>query len=208
MAETSPVLILGTGGGAMEIAHLLLGCGRQVAGFLGPEPDCALPGDWLGDDAELNRVAQGPTVLVLVAVGSPALRRRLSDFAGAAGFPLAGFVHPRAFVAPGVTIGEGAVVYPNATLQSGVTVGRGAVVNANASVGHETAIGAFCSVNPGADIAARVTLGDECYVGIGAAIIERLEIASGTVIGAGATVIRDIPDAGTWVGTPAKRVKD
>lgn len=38
-------------------------------------------------------------------------------------------------------------------------------------------------------------------------IIQGIKVAAETVIGAGAVVVKDIEEKGTWVGSPAKRIK-
>ena len=49
---------------------------------------------------------------------------------------------------------------------------------------------------------------NEVFLGIGTAVIPSLSIVSNTVIGAGATLIENIDNAGVYVGTPARRIKD
>jgi acetyltransferase-like isoleucine patch superfamily enzyme len=46
-----------------------------------------------------------------------------------------------------------------------------------------------------------------CLIGAGAVILDKLSICDNVIIGAGSVVTRDINDAGTYVGSPAKRVK-
>jgi UDP-N-acetylbacillosamine N-acetyltransferase len=49
---------------------------------------------------------------------------------------------------------------------------------------------------------------NEDFLGIGSAVIPYVSIVSNAVIGAGATVIENIDNAGVYVGTPARRIKD
>ena len=44
-------------------------------------------------------------------------------------------------------------------------------------------------------------------MGTGARIIQGHKITEDTIIGAGAVVLKDIDEAGTYVGVPAKKVK-
>lgn len=44
-------------------------------------------------------------------------------------------------------------------------------------------------------------------LGTGMQIIQGIKVAAETVIGAGAVVVKDIEEKGTWVGSPAKRIK-
>lgn len=196
------VLILGTGGFALELAELLMEAGAGIAGFLGPSPDCQLPAAWLGDDSLMAEAAPGAAILA--AVGSAGLRQKLLDGAVAAGREVGIFVHPAATLSPSVIVGAGCMIYPNSTLHARVVLGRGVLVNSNVSVGHETVLGDFVNLGPGVSLGGRTVLGARTFVGIGASLIERLTIAEDAVIGAGAAVIAHIPHGGRWVGVPAR----
>jgi len=197
------MIILGASGFAIELAALVRAAGGTVAGFIAPEGG-DLPAPWLGGDDALATAAPGAEVLV--AVGDPAARSRLSDMVRAKGRKLATFVSPNAFVADDVVLGEGVMVYPNATVHARVQLGRGVLVNSNASVGHETRIGDFSNVGPGVSLGGRCAIGARVYLGIGSSMLEELTIADGAVIGAGAAVIRDIGAAGTYAGVPARKL--
>lgn len=195
------VVILGTGGFALELAQLMGDCGCQVVGFVGPRPDCPLPAPWLGGDDSLSTVSAH--IPALVAAGQPHLRQRLLAMA-AAQRPLARFVHPAALVSSAARIDDGCMVYPNSTIHAGVHLESGVLINSNVSVGHESKIGPCCNIGPGSSLGGRIRLGARVFIGIGASLIEKLDIADDTIIGAGAAVIRSIPTAGTWVGVPAR----
>ncbi len=56
-------------------------------------------------------------------------------------------------------------------------------------------------------MAGTVEIGARVWVGIGAVVSNNLQVADDCKIGAGAVVIRDIEEACTVVGNPAKVVK-
>jgi sugar O-acyltransferase (sialic acid O-acetyltransferase NeuD family) len=196
------VIIMGTGGFALELSALLMAAGGVVTGFTGPAPDCALPAPWLGDDQVLADA--DPESAVLVAAGNPGLRQDLLRTAEGLGRRIASFVHPAAWVAPSASLGAGSLIYPNSTLHAAVRLGQGVLINSNVTIGHETEIGAFTNLGPGCSLGGRTRLGERVIVGIGATIIERLEICDDAVIGAGAAVIRPLSRPGRWVGVPAR----
>jgi len=195
-------LILGTGGFAIELCALVRAAGGDVAGFIGPQRVDDLPAAYLGEDSILESAV--PDASILVAVGEPGMRERLSGMVRAKGRRLATFISPNAFVADDATVGEGAMIYPNATVHARVRLEAGVLINSNASVGHETSIGAFANVGPGVSVGGRCVIGAASYLGIGCSVLEQLTIVPGTAIGAGAVVIRDIVLAGTYAGVPAK----
>jgi len=200
-----PVVVLGTSGFAVELAGLLLGAGIRLHGFVGPEPQQSLPEEWLGDDQVLGTLPSDTTALV--AIGDPAVRRKVSQKLEYYAVEQATFIHPDAHVSPGATLERGCMIYPNATIHAGVALGQGVLVNSNTTIGHETRLGAFSNVGPGAAIGGRCTFGPAVYIGIGASVIENLHIAGGVVLGAGATVISDAQEPGTYVGVPARRLE-
>jgi serine acetyltransferase len=85
-------------------------------------------------------------------------------------------------------------------------LGRGVLVNSNASVGHETRISDFSNVGPGVTLGGRCVIGEREYLGIGSCMLEELTIAPDITIGAGAAVIRNIAEAGTYAGVPARKL--
>jgi UDP-N-acetylbacillosamine N-acetyltransferase len=197
------VVILGASGFAIELAALVRGAGGTVVGFIAPEM-ADLPAPWLGGDEVLETAV--PDAEVLVAVGAPAARARLSDMVRANGRKLATFVSPTAFVADDAVLGEGVMIYPNATVHARTRLGRGVLVNSNASVGHETRISDFSNVGPGVTLGGRCVIGERVYLGIGSCMLEELTIAPDITIGAGAAVIRNIAEAGTYAGVPARKL--
>jgi len=197
------VVLIGTGGFAIEMIDLLPDTGVRVRGVVGPRPETALSVPWLGEDEVLAEVARGAECLVVL--GAASLRRRLTGWVQSLGLELGRMIHPRAWVAPSVRIGAGAMVYPHATVHAGAVLGAAALINSNASVGHETVVGDFANVGPGAAIGGKVIIGDEALIGIGASVRDCVRIASGSVVGAGAAVVSDLDHPEIYVGVPARR---
>lgn len=106
----------------------------------------------------------------------------------------------------GVCVGEGAIICANTTLTTDIEVGAFVQINNASTVAHDVRIGDFSTLSPGVHVSGNVTLHSGVFVGTGSVILERLEVAATTIIGAGATVARDIPEPGTYVGTPARRI--
>jgi len=48
---------------------------------------------------------------------------------------------------------------------------------------------------------------NEKWVWAGATVIEGIKIAAGCIVGAGATVVHDLTESGTYVGSPARRIR-
>ena len=52
-----------------------------------------------------------------------------------------------------------------------------------------------------------VKIGQECFIGIGSVIVNNISVESRITVGAGTVVVKDLIDAGTYVGNPAKKIK-
>ena len=62
-------------------------------------------------------------------------------------------------------------------------------------------------ISVGAHVAGNVTVGSRTWVGAGATISNNVCICEDCMIGAGAVVVKDLEEAGTYVGVPARRIK-
>ena len=154
------------------------------------------PPEWLRARAD---------VWACVAVGDPALRLRLAGRAAAAG--AAGFatlVHPRAWIAPRVTLGPGCQIMAGALVNAHASLGAHVILNLGSSVSHDCVLGDGVTLGPGARLAGGVTIGAATAVGMGALVLPGVSVGRDATIGAGAVVTRPVPDGVTVVGNPAR----
>lgn len=192
--------LLGSGGQADEITSYL----EDVeVGFRAVDSEYLDPSDHDLIDIRSKEQTRLP---VVVAVGAPALKKKMVDtWPGTTYFSL---VSERAYVDDGTRVGEGAVVAPGATVTTNVAIGKHALINIGVTVSHDCKIGDFVTISPGVHIAGKVTIGDGVFIGIGASVSNGVTIASGSVIGAGAVVLEDVTEENSIVvGVPAKTVK-
>ncbi len=206
---TAAVGIVGVGDQARETAGYVLDADGEVC-FHAAEPAYLAEA---ASDARLGAPvlsladahAQHPDTPVLVALGYPGDRSRLAD--AWPGELFATHISARAWLAPGVEIGEGSVVCPGAVLNRLAALGRHVLVNIGATISHDCRVGDFVTISPGANIAGHVTLGNGTFVGIGATISDRIQIGEGCLIGAGAVVVRDVADGQVVTGVPARMTR-
>jgi sugar O-acyltransferase (sialic acid O-acetyltransferase NeuD family) len=198
------IVIIGTGGFALELSGLLSDVGIKIKGFIGPKPTRKLPELWLGNDDYLNEMPQAS--IVLIAIGSPKIRSKLVQKIRNKKIKQYTFVHPESYIGSDVIIEEGSIIYPNVTIHAGVIVRKNVLVNSNATIGHETIVGELTNIGPGSSIGGCCKIGRETYIGIGSSIIEKVTIGKDVLIGAGASVVSNIITPGIYVGVPAKKI--
>jgi acetyltransferase-like isoleucine patch superfamily enzyme len=109
-------------------------------------------------------------------------------------------------------IAETAIVEAFASIDGGLerptVIGERAFIMKHAHVGHDAYIGPDVNLAPGCVIGGFVHVGAACKVGIGAVIRPRVDVGNGAVIGAGAVVVDDVPAGETWVGNPARPLRN
>ena len=86
----------------------------------------------------------------LPAVGDNALRLEWLDRLSQAGAAIATVIHPRAYVSPRASLGEGSILLPMALVNTGTSIGRGCIINCGAMVDHGCVIEDGCHICLGA----------------------------------------------------------
>ncbi|GHV39951.1 acetyltransferase [Clostridia bacterium] len=145
---------------------------------------------------------------VFIAVGNCSKRKKLTELFWRNGFCIATLIHPKSVIASNVVINEGTVVMANAVINSGSIIGRGVIVNTAATIDHDNEISDFVHISSGVHISGTVKIGSGTWVGVGTIVSNNQSICDDCIIGAGTVVVRDITEKGTYVGVPAKKIKD
>lgn len=101
----------------------------------------------------------------------------------------------------GCFVGNFCHVGPESFIEENTIINNGAIIE------HEVKIGKHCHIAPNVAISGRTTIGNHVFVGVGATVINNLQICDNVIIGAGSTVIKSISEPGTYVGSPAKKIK-
>jgi sugar O-acyltransferase (sialic acid O-acetyltransferase NeuD family) len=205
--STRPLVLLGAGGHARVLAALVRAAGHPVLGVC--DPTLAADGisrwadlDVLGDDGALERLQPDRVALVL-GIGQQArgnLREQLYAAWRARGYDFPALVHPSAWIAPGVILGDGVQVMAGVVIQPGCAIGENSIINTMAGVDHDCRIGRDVHVAPGATLCGTVTVEDGAFIGAGATVIQGLRVGSRAVVGAGVTLLQDVAPTITILG--------
>lgn len=210
----TPLILFGAGGHAREVAQIVHDINRvqpgtwQLLGFMAdpqsePSNLKALPAPLLGSSQQA--LAAHPDAHCIIAVGNSQARRSIAArlLQQHPGLRFATLVHPRAWLADGVRIGQGSVVFAGACINVDVIVGNHASINLACTISHDNVLGDYVSLGPGVNLPGSVMLGEAVDIGTGACLRPRITVGANAVIGAGAAVVRDLPANCTAVGVPA-----
>ena len=206
------IVVIGGGGHAKVLASVLKKAGWSVLGYTdAADRGPLLASPYLGADGVVPRLLeQQPELLAAMGVGKVdatrtriALQRKLEE----AGLRFAVVVSPQAIVNEDVTLGQGTVAFDGAIVNAGTVTGDCCILNTNSVVEHDCRLGHNVHVAPGAIVSGGVTLGDDCMIGAGALVIQGANLCAGCLVGMGTVVLSDLTMPGTYVGSPARRVR-
>lgn len=203
-----PIIFIGGGGHAQSVLCAMPKF-TNVAGYADVHANDKLAITYLGPDAEvLKQYAPNEydVHVTFVYAGDVNMEQRKKIITKYAEYKHATIVSEHALVTSNVQLGEGVCVLEKAVVKAD-EVGKDTVINTGAIVEHGCSVGENCLVATGAIICGDVQIGNDCLIGAGALIREGVNICDNVVIGLGAIVTKDIYEPGTYVGSPAKRVK-
>lgn len=141
---------------------------------------------------------------IIIGIGNASIRKRIQE--SIADEKITTLVHPNAVIAEDTAIGKGSVVMAGAVINPGTKIGNGCIVNTCSSVDHDCTVGDYVHISVGSHLCGTVSVESETWIGAGTTVSNNISICSGCMIGAGAVVVKDITEAGTYVGVPAKRM--
>ncbi len=161
---------------------------------------------YLGTDETL--LAGREEADVVISAGSPSLRRKIAGVLGKnpqLHFP--NLILTDTNICSDIRMGKGNIISMDCRISTNVTIGDFVFLNMGAVVCHDGILEDYVTLSPDARLAGNVSVGTGSELGIGTRVMQGIRIGAGTVIGGGSMVIRDIPDACTAVGVPARVIK-
>ena len=205
------IIILGSGSQGLITSDLCRDMDLKVKGFLDDTKDVGTQVNGLpvmGEFSLARDGSLGKDVSYTVALGDPFARSQIFRKILLAGGEAATIVHPKAWISPSATIGEGSVISPFCYLKAGARIGRFCLLEVGCSIGVENEVGEGVFLGPSCQLNAHVRIGEKSFLGTGAVVIPQRKIGAGCIIGAGATVTEYIPPNKVAVGSPARIIKN
>jgi len=181
------VLVYGSKDFGRLVCELVLRCGHEFVGFVDDVNPAGegVVGDYAG---ALRRYPPRDGFGMVIAIGYKHLQARHQVWARARadGYVTPALIHPSAIVAPGVKVGDGALVMAGANVDAFTEIGEICVLWPGTIISHDGRIGANCFVSPGAVVCGFVTIGSHCFIGASAVIVDHRSVPDGAFLKAGA----------------------
>ena len=198
------LIIIGASGHGKVVADVAVHCGYDQIEFLDDDETLAKCGAWpvVGKCDKAVKIEDD----IFVAIGNADTRKKFIE--KLSNKHLVTLVHPDAVIANGVRIEAGTVVMAGAVINPDAEIGKGCIINTSSSVDHDCVVKDYVHISVGAHLSGTVYVGEGTWIGVGATVSNNVNICGNCIIGAGAVVIKDITEAGTYVGVPAKRMRD
>ena len=207
------MVVLGGGGHAKVIIDIIR---KQklysIIGYVDPRDRGEILGvAYLGPESKVPEfIRSNPGLQAALAIGNTEpsdLRKSIFDRMKTQGLSFPSIVSPDAIINSDVIVAEGSQILDGVIVNSGSRIGRGVIVNTGSSIDHDCQISDFTHVAPGVTLSGGVKIGKNCVIGIGSCIIQNVEIGDFILIGAGSVVTSHCREVGTYVGSPARRIK-
>ncbi|RDC66027.1 PglD-related sugar-binding protein [Adhaeribacter pallidiroseus] len=167
-------VIYGAGGHATVVADLIKLQGGKVEAFFN---------DQLKDDKSAlvrpyEEILHSESRLI-IGIGNNVVREKI---AGRVKHKFGTLIHPSAYVAEDVELGEGTVILANAVVQSKACIGKHVIINAGVCVDHDAVINDFVLVYPNAYIGGGSILEKGVLINPGAIILRNVVVKEGSEI--------------------------
>ena len=146
-------------------------------------------------------------VYVVCAIGSAKVRKKIIEKLKVFSVKYATLIDPSVLVSKRVSIGEGTIICAGSIITVDIEIGKHVIINLDCTVGHDTVIEDFVTIYPSVNVSGIVRVGECSELGTGMQIIQGKTIAAKTIFGAGSVVVKDCTESGTYVGSPAKKIK-
>lgn len=207
--------IIGSGGFCKQVIEIVEEINeiRQTYNLIGIiDDDTKLLGtkllnyEIIGDTDYLKELSQKTEVYAAIAIGNGKVREKLSN--KLENVKWENLIHPKSIVSKYTTIGVGNIICSGVIINPMCILEDHCNINIGCTLGHDVKLEAFSTLMPGCNISGNVNVGKFSMVGTGSCIIQNKTIGNNSIVGAGAVVTKDVDPHSTYVGIPARKIKD
>ena len=190
MKFTKPkVIIIGTGGLAKEFVDFFKNQ-IEIVGFSTKKFDdfekSELNGELFPSDLSCVDV---PTNNLILAIGSPKLKRKLFTSLKNKGFKFPSLIHETSIISTSAHLDEGVIVSPMCIIGPKVEIHKCVYINYQVGIGHDADIGSYTQINPGVQVGGFSVIEGDSLIGSNSTILDKTFIARNINIGSASVVI-------------------
>jgi sugar O-acyltransferase (sialic acid O-acetyltransferase NeuD family) len=214
---TRPLVIIGAGGFAREVLQIALdlaqrGGSEETWDTVAFAVDARFVSSTTVHDLPVLSFEDAfgchPEAWAVIAVGSPATRRRISrQLESRVRGRWATLVHTTSWLGRRVTVAPGSVICAGCQITTDISIGTHVHVNLGCTIGHDSSLADFTTLNPGVNVSGNVELAEGVEVGTGSILIPHANVGAWSIVGAGSVVTHSLDANVTAVGAPAKAIK-
>lgn len=206
------IIIAGAGGCGREVAELAQSAFSsekyRIKGFLSDDLTV------LDDFSDVRLPLLGtivdhlvmPQERFLLAVGSPAGRRKIAECLEAKGAQFISLIHPTAQILPSAKIGKGTIVYPFVFVGSHACIEDFCLLNVASVCGHDAVVGRFSVLSPSAHVLGKAGLGEECFLAAHTTLAPKKSLGDRAVVSANSAALRNAKEDAFIMGVPGKNM--
>ena len=121
--------------------------------------------------------------------------------------PFPNFIHSSCIIDSTAKIGRGVIIFPMSMLYFNSVVEDNVFIQVNSTI-TDSKVCKDSMVSAGVMVAGRSEIGKGCNIGVSTCISSDVKICDKVRTGAGAVVPNDITLPGTYVGVPARKIKN
>lgn len=143
---------------------------------------------------------------LFVAVGSSklnAVRAEIIKRAKEKGYYLPTFIHPLAYIAPHVTIGENCLIMEYARILNRSKIGDGVIAWSTCVISHDNVVESFCYLV--GQTCGFCHIGGFSFLGMGALIADHVKVAINNFIAIGTIIQSNTINDSVYTGNPGKK---
>lgn len=207
--------IIGAGGFGREVAWLVerinhIEASWDIKGFI--DDNISIQGHKQGGYKVIGGtdylLEQHGEIWVVCAIGSAKVRKCIVEkLSYNHDIHFATLIDPSVLISKKVKIGDGTIICAGTIITVDISIGNHVIINLDCTIGHDDVIEDYVTIYPSVNVSGNVVVGQCSELGTGMQIIQGKRIAPKTIIGAGAVVVKDCLESGTYVGSPAKKIK-
>jgi sugar O-acyltransferase (sialic acid O-acetyltransferase NeuD family) len=201
------MIIIGYSGHSFVVHSIFKSMGKEVFAYCDTKEKDYNPYNlkYIGEETSEKALSILSQNNFFISIGDNSIRRNVYEKLALKNLFPSQAIHRSSIVCPSaniepnaVMISAGAIINPLAKIEKGVICNTGCIIE------HECVIAKFAHIGPGAILCGNVSVGENSFIGAGAIIRQGVSIGRNVMVGAGAVVVKNVLDATTVMGCPAK----